>query len=59
VPWIFVDDLDVHYEHAVSHGATIVEEIWEHGARAYCAADVEGYRWTFAQASPLMRRASN
>jgi uncharacterized glyoxalase superfamily protein PhnB len=56
VPWIFVDDLDSHYEHAASHGATIVEEIWEHGARAYSAADPEGYRWTFAQSSPLMRR---
>ncbi len=56
VPWIFVDDLDDHYERAVSRGATIVEEIWEHGARAYSASDVEGYRWTFAQSSPLMRR---
>jgi uncharacterized glyoxalase superfamily protein PhnB len=56
VPWIFVDDLDGHYERAVSRGATIVEEIWEHGARAYSAADVEGYRWTFVQASPLMRQ---
>jgi uncharacterized glyoxalase superfamily protein PhnB len=55
VPWIFVDDLDAHYERAVSHGARIVEEIWEHGARAYSAADLDGYRWTFAQASPRMR----
>jgi uncharacterized glyoxalase superfamily protein PhnB len=53
-PWIFVDDLDAHYAHARDHGARIVEEIWEHGVRAYSAADLEGNTWTFAQASPVM-----
>lgn len=53
-PWVFVDDLDAHYAHAKAHGAS-VQDIWQHGARAYEATDLEGNRWTFAQASPLMR----
>jgi uncharacterized glyoxalase superfamily protein PhnB len=55
VPWVFVDDLDGHYRRASDGGAVIVEEPWHHGVRAYSAADLEGHRWTFAQASPLMR----
>ncbi|MBA2327157.1 MAG: VOC family protein [Actinobacteria bacterium] len=54
-PWVFVDDLDAHYAHAKESGASILQDIWQHGARAYDAADLEGNRWTFAQASPLMR----
>ena len=54
-PWVFVDDLDEHYAHAKDKGARIVDEIWEHGARAYGAADLAGNHWTFAQAPPLMR----
>ena len=54
-PWIFVDDLDAHFERAKANGARIIADIWEHGARAYDSADIEGYRWTFAQASPHMR----
>ncbi len=58
VPWVFVDDLDAHYERAVAGGATIEVDIWHHGARAYEASDLEGHRWSFAQASPRMRAAS-
>jgi uncharacterized glyoxalase superfamily protein PhnB len=54
VPWVFVDDLDAHLEHARSSGATIVSGIHQHGYRAYQAADLEGNRWTFAQARPTM-----
>jgi uncharacterized glyoxalase superfamily protein PhnB len=54
VPWVYVDDLDAHLEHARSHGATIVTGIHQHGYRAYEAADLAGYRWTFAQARPGM-----
>jgi uncharacterized glyoxalase superfamily protein PhnB len=54
VPWVFVDDLDTHLEHARSRGATIVSGIHQHGYRAYEAADLEGNRWTFAQARPTM-----
>lgn len=53
-PWVFVDDLDAHLEHARSRGATILSGISQHGYRAYRAADCEGNRWTFAQARPAM-----
>jgi uncharacterized glyoxalase superfamily protein PhnB len=52
VPWVYVDDLDSHFEHARSHGATIRTPIHQHGYRAYEAADLEGNRWVFAQARP-------
>jgi uncharacterized glyoxalase superfamily protein PhnB len=54
VPWVFVDDLDAHLAHARSRGATIVSGIRQLGYRAYEAADLEGNRWTFAQARPTM-----
>jgi uncharacterized glyoxalase superfamily protein PhnB len=54
-PWVFVDDLDAHFAHAKAMGADIIQEITQHGYRAYEAADPEGNRWTFAQASPRMR----
>jgi len=52
--WVFVDDLDAHLAHARSRGATIISGISQHGYRAYEAADLEGRRWTFAQARPTM-----
>ncbi len=55
VPWVFVDDLDGHFARAQAGGATIVEGIHQHGYRAYVADDLEGNRWTFAQARPTMR----
>jgi uncharacterized glyoxalase superfamily protein PhnB len=54
VPWVYVDDLDAHLDHARSRGATIVSDIHQHGYRAYEAADLEGNRWTFVQARPGM-----
>lgn len=54
VPWVFVDDLDAHFANARQHGATIVQDIHQHGYRAYVANDLEGHRWTFAQANPKM-----
>jgi uncharacterized glyoxalase superfamily protein PhnB len=51
-PWVFVDDLDVHHAHAVAAGAKIVRGIRQTGYRAYTAEDLEGHRWTFAQARP-------
>jgi uncharacterized glyoxalase superfamily protein PhnB len=54
VAWVFVDDLDAHFARARQAGATIVEEIHQHGYRAYVADDLEGHRWTFAQANPRM-----
>ena len=55
MPWIYVDDLDAHFAHAQAEGATIVSGIHQHGYRAYVAEDLEGRRWTFAQARPTMR----
>ena len=55
VPWLFVDDLDAHFECAVAHGAVITDGIHQHGYRSYTALDPEGYRWTIAQARPGMR----
>lgn len=54
VAWVFVDDLEAHYARARAAGARIVEGIHQHGYRAYIAEDVEGLRWTFAQARPTM-----
>jgi uncharacterized glyoxalase superfamily protein PhnB len=54
VPWVFVDDLDAHHAMAERGGAPIVEGIQQHGYRAYVAEDLEGNRWTFAQARPTM-----
>jgi uncharacterized glyoxalase superfamily protein PhnB len=56
-PWVFVDDLDTQFAQTTERGARVVHDIWQHGARAYEVADLEGHHWTFAQASPLMRRA--
>jgi uncharacterized glyoxalase superfamily protein PhnB len=55
VPWVFVDDLDGHFARAQAGGAAIVEGIGQHGFRGYVADDLEGHRWTFAQARPTMR----
>jgi uncharacterized glyoxalase superfamily protein PhnB len=55
MPWVYVDDLDAHFATAKGKGATIVEGIHQHGYRAYVAEDLEGHRWTFAQARPTMR----
>jgi uncharacterized glyoxalase superfamily protein PhnB len=54
MPWAYVDDLDAHFAHAKDAGATIVSEIEQQGYRAYTAEDLEGRRWTFAQARPTM-----
>jgi uncharacterized glyoxalase superfamily protein PhnB len=51
-PWVFVDDVRAHLEHAREHGATIVQELQSHGFTSYVALDLEGRRWRFAQARP-------
>jgi uncharacterized glyoxalase superfamily protein PhnB len=49
--YIFVDNIDAHYERAVSAGAKILQEpadqFW--GDRVYQCIDHEGHRWKFAQ----------
>ena len=54
-PWVYVDDLDGHLAHAAACGATILTPIEATGPRLYTARDLEGHRWTFAQARPTMR----
>jgi uncharacterized glyoxalase superfamily protein PhnB len=49
--YVYVDDVDEHYQHAKTAGADIVSELekkpW--GDRCYQARDSEGHQWTFAQ----------
>ncbi|HET6292851.1 MAG TPA: VOC family protein [Kribbella sp.] len=52
--WVYVNDLDAHFARSSANGAKIVTEIHQHGYRAYEAEDLEGHRWTFAQARPTM-----
>lgn len=48
--YVYVDDVDEHYEHAVQAGATILEEPADmfYGDRRYGAEDPEGHQWNFA-----------
>ena len=49
--YIYVDELDAHYERAKAAGAKIVmpleEMFW--GDRMYTVLDLEGHHWSFAQ----------
>jgi uncharacterized glyoxalase superfamily protein PhnB len=49
--YIFVDDVDTHYQRALSAGAKMLSEpadqFW--GDRVYECIDPEGHRWKFAQ----------
>jgi len=49
--YVYVDDVDKHFERAKSAGATILSEPKDqfYGDRTYGAADVEGHHWSFAQ----------
>lgn len=56
VPWIYVDDVSAHYARSCASGATIVDELDDRwGLPFYVADDLEGNRWTIAQARPTMR----
>lgn len=51
--YVYVDDVDAHFERARTAGARIVsdapmEMFW--GDRIYTCYDCEGHQWTFAQA---------
>jgi uncharacterized glyoxalase superfamily protein PhnB len=52
-PWIFVDDLDAHHAAARAAGGD-VDDVRQHGYRAYTARDPEGRPWTVAQTLPSM-----
>ena len=48
--YVYVDDVDAHFERARSAGATIIRppEDQEYGDRHYDVSDPEGHRWYFA-----------
>ena len=49
--YIYVDDVDAHYQRAQAAGAAVALELanqpW--GDRRYQASDLEGHQWSFAQ----------
>lgn len=49
--YIYVDDVDAHYEHAKAAGGRILKEPEDqfYGDRTYAAADPEGHQWFFGQ----------
>ncbi|GAA2882190.1 VOC family protein [Streptosporangium fragile] len=49
--YVFVDDVDEHYERARKAGAVIRDEPAErfYGDRNYTAEDLEGHHWVFAR----------
>lgn len=48
--YVYVDDVDAHFEHAKSAGATIVRDPEDqfYGDRSYGVEDPEGHEWIFA-----------
>jgi uncharacterized glyoxalase superfamily protein PhnB len=52
--YIYVPDLDVHYDRAKSAGAEIVTELrdTEYGSREFSARDPEGHLWHFGTYLP-------
>lgn len=55
-PWVYVDDLDAHLAHAEQAGARILKRKEWPWLPSYVTADLEGNRWTFAQARPTQCR---
>jgi PhnB protein len=49
--YVYVDDVDKHFEHAREAGATILAEPQDqfYGDRRYGVEDLEGHHWYFAQ----------
>jgi uncharacterized glyoxalase superfamily protein PhnB len=49
--YVYVDDVDEHYQRAETAGAAIVTELEDRpwGDRCYQARDSQGHQWTFAQ----------
>jgi uncharacterized glyoxalase superfamily protein PhnB len=53
--YCYVDDLEAHFARAKDAGAVIIDQIKGYGDHFYVADDLEGHRWTFAQARPTQR----
>ncbi|HZU80111.1 MAG TPA: VOC family protein [Acidimicrobiales bacterium] len=49
--YVYVEDVNTHYERAKAAGATILRELADqfYGDRNYTAEDPEGHQWTFTQ----------
>ena len=49
--FVYVDDVDRHYETAKAEGAVILRELADqfYGDRTYGAEDPEGHQWSFGQ----------
>jgi uncharacterized glyoxalase superfamily protein PhnB len=49
--YVYVDDVDRHYESATAAGAQIIRELADqfYGDRTYGAGDPEGHQWSFGQ----------
>lgn len=52
--YVFVSEIDEHYEQARQAGAEIVRELadMEYGGREYSARDLEGHHWSFGTYRP-------
>lgn len=52
--YVYVEDLDAHFERAMANGAKIVypPEDTEWGTRRYRALDLDGYEWSFGTYRP-------
>jgi uncharacterized glyoxalase superfamily protein PhnB len=52
--YIFIEEIDAHYAHAVAAGAEIIMEIadQDYGGRLYSAKDPEGHLWNFGSYDP-------
>lgn len=48
---IFLEDVDTHFQHTKSAGATIVEDLHEtaYGEFQYAALDLDGHHWLFSR----------
>jgi hypothetical protein len=53
--WVYVDDVAAHLAHAQAGGARVVRTMEWGWLPSYVALDLEGNRWTFAQARPTQR----
>ena len=52
--YIFIEEIDAHYAHAVAADAEIIMEIADqgYGGRLYSAKDPEGHLWNFGSYDP-------
>jgi uncharacterized glyoxalase superfamily protein PhnB len=56
--YVALDNVDAHYEHAVSAGAEILRPLanTDYGSREYSARDLEGNLWSFGTYRPDVAR---